>query len=54
MGRAEVPRLVFAQAGVEYEDKRIESEEWPEMKKSKDYTFFISEIVRFKRLRRFQ
>jgi glutathione S-transferase len=31
-GRAEIVRLVFAQAGVEYEDKRITKEEWGELK----------------------
>ena len=31
-GRAEVARLLFAEAGVEYEDTRIEREEWLEMK----------------------
>ena len=31
-GRAEVTRLVFAQAGVEYEDRRLTYEEWEEMK----------------------
>jgi len=31
-GRAEVSRLVLAQAGVKYEDKRIEFSEWGEVK----------------------
>ena len=31
-GRAEVTRLIFAQAGVEYEDKRITNEQWAELK----------------------
>ena len=31
-GRAELTRLIFAQAGVQYEDKRIAKEEWPELK----------------------
>lgn len=31
-GRAEVARFLFAQAGVKYEDKRVENEEWLEMK----------------------
>ena len=31
-GRAEVSRLIFAQAGVEYEDKRVSSEEWGQLK----------------------
>ena len=29
MGRAETARLILAQAGVSYEDKRIKKEEWP-------------------------
>ena len=34
MGRAEVTRLILAQAGVSYEDKRIEIEVWPALKAS--------------------
>jgi prostaglandin-H2 D-isomerase / glutathione transferase len=34
-GRGEVARLIFAAAGVEYEDKRLEFSEWPEVKASK-------------------
>lgn len=34
-GRAEVTRLIFAQAGVEYEDVRIEIPDWPKYKASK-------------------
>ena len=33
-GRAEIIRLIFAQAGVQYEDKRITKEEWGELKPS--------------------
>ena len=33
-GRAEGARLVFAQAGVEYEDKRVTMEEWAQLKPS--------------------
>ena len=31
-GRAEIVRLILAQAGVQYEDKRITKEEWGELK----------------------
>ena len=31
-GRAEVSRLIFAQVGVEYEDKRVSFEEWGQLK----------------------
>lgn len=34
MGRAELCRLIFAQAEVEYEDVRLTSEEWAELKPS--------------------
>ena len=33
-GRAEFIRLIFAQAGVKYEDVRITPEQWPEFKTS--------------------
>jgi len=33
-GRAETSRLLFAAAGVSYEDNRIEREQWPELKPS--------------------
>jgi len=32
MGRAEVIRLIFAQAEIPYDDVRIEKEQWPELK----------------------
>lgn len=35
MGRAEVPRLMFAEAEVDFEDKRFTWEEWPSLKPSK-------------------
>lgn len=31
-GRAELCRLIFAQAGVQYEDRRVTQEEWQELK----------------------
>ena len=33
-GRAETSRFIFAQAGVKYEDKRVEKEEWAQLKPS--------------------
>ena len=33
-GRAEASRYIFAQAGVEYEDKRVDKEEWLQLKPS--------------------
>lgn len=35
-GRAEFIRLIFAQAGVDYEDHRIDFEAWSEIKESKN------------------
>ena len=34
-GRGELCRLLFAAAGVEYEDKRIEQPNWPALKDGK-------------------
>ena len=31
-GRGEVIRFIFAQAGIEYEDKRIDKKDWPQLK----------------------
>jgi len=36
-GRAELSRLIFAQAGVEYEDVRIERADWLQLKPSQSY-----------------
>ena len=33
-GRAETTRLILAQAGVAYEDNRVEKEDWPALKAS--------------------
>ena len=35
MGRAELARLILAHAGADYEDCRIEKEQWPALKPSK-------------------
>ena len=35
--RAELSRIILAQAGVEYEDCRIKGEEWQKMKPSKRF-----------------
>ena len=39
-GRAELARLILAQAEVEYEDKRIQREEWPTLKQGKTHNIF--------------
>ena len=36
-GRAELSRLILAQAGQEYEDVRISKDEWPAMKPGNTY-----------------
>ena len=33
-GRAEPLRLMFQQAGVDFEDHRVQFQEWPELKKN--------------------
>lgn len=37
---AEPMRLMFAYAGVDYEDVRFENEDWPKIKPSKYFVFF--------------
>ena len=46
-GRAELTRLILAQAGVEYEDFRIKREDWPAMKPSmiESPTFMIGSVL---------
>jgi len=34
-GRAEIIRLLFAEGGVDYEDKRFDPQEWPSIKPGK-------------------
>ena len=43
-GAAELPRLVFKQAGVEFEDFRFTREEWPKYKDGKNIWFVILNI----------
>ena len=40
-GRGEPARLILAQAGVEYEDERIEFEDWPALKPSKMFCILL-------------
>lgn len=40
-GRGEPGRMLFAVAGVPFEDKRISQEEWPALKSSK-HAFFVT------------
>ena len=42
-GRAELARLVFAAAGVEYEDRRVAGEEWQKLKPS-EYMYMCTMI----------
>ncbi|XP_077999729.1 hematopoietic prostaglandin D synthase-like [Glandiceps talaboti] len=44
-GRAETTRLIFAAAGVEYDDIRFELEDWPKEKASGKYPFGQSPIL---------
>ena len=37
-GRAEPARFIFAQANVDYEDVRVEREDWPVMKPGLHYS----------------
>ena len=39
-GRTEPARLILAYAGVDYEDNRIEFEDWPKLKPSKIFQDF--------------
>jgi len=45
-GRAEIARLIFAAAGVAYEDKRIEREQWPELKPCEIFVKYLGMIDR--------
>ena len=44
MGRAELIRLILAHVGAEYEDCRIETEEWEDLRPSK-YKFSLCRIM---------
>ena len=43
-GRAEPVRMLFAHCGVEYEDKRVTTDEWKEMKPSEFsyHSYYVS------------
>ena len=43
-GRAELSRLILAEAGEEYEDVRINKEDWPAMKPSKILLSFVLHV----------
>ena len=45
-GRAELSRLILAQGGADYEDKRIEREDWPKLKPSKIIVLNPYKIIR--------
>ena len=45
--RAEVPRLLFAKAGVQYEDVRVNEEQFKELKDSKYSIFSCMKISQF-------
>lgn len=45
-GRGECIRLLFKHAGVEFEDRRIQFSEWPEIKAAgKFYVYKIAQIL---------
>ena len=44
-GRAELARLILAQGGADYEDKRIEREDWPKIKPSKTILLKLNQII---------
>ena len=41
-GRAEVPRMIFAKAKVEYEDVRVSSDEFKEKMKERKYNLICA------------
>ena len=45
-GRAELARLILAQGGADYEDKRVEREDWPKLKPSKIIVLKLYTILR--------
>lgn len=46
-GRGELIRLIFAAAGVDFEDYRINMEEWNQLKPSKSAALEFASIVRY-------
>ena len=46
-GAAEISRLVLAAAGAEYEDERVEREDWPSKKPGKPFRIFLCMLLNF-------
>lgn len=46
-GRGEIVRLMLVAAGVDFEDHRVEREEWPKLKPSRTrfYCYFIFNFI---------
>ena len=45
-GRAELSRMIFAQAGVQYEDVRVEGAQWSQLKPSESCALKIFHFAR--------
>ena len=43
-GRAELARLILAQAGEDYIDERIERDDWPKLKPSKSFHVLMKKL----------